>query len=265
MPASHLYVVAQGTYSAADLAVETWQTGIRCLVTTDTERQDVGPLPTTFAPVASLITDSGANWTAQSNWYLEMGVTDFDPVSYLVDHCLDAWTAWLNQTTISSLAQLRSLLVYPIGSDGRVVPAPPYAAGSPARLDITSSYPDGGGSSQVMPLQISVVASHRTAQVGRRGRGRSFVPAIASSGGVFNSSGRLSPTSAGIVRDAQVDLLEALKRTSGAPFVIPAVIGSPWTDYALINEVRVGNVFDTQRRRRRSLEEAWVTSPVDNT
>lgn len=264
MPALHAYIVAQGSYSDPDLTGETWQTGVRALLTTAGEREPVGNLPTDLSPVASVISDSGIGWTAQSNFYIEAGVTDFDPVSYLVDYAMPAWTTWLDQTTFSSLVQLNSILLYPIGSTGLVVPAPPYAVGSPARLDFSGSLPVGGGTGQVMPLQVSIVASHRTPQTGRRGRGRSFLPGIASSGGTFDGSGLVSPTTVGVVRDAQVALLEGLKRDSDPVYVAPAIIGAPWTQYALINQVRVGNVFDTQRRRRRSIVESFEDAPVDN-
>ena len=262
MPALHLYFVAQGDYSAAGLEGETWQTGCRLLATTATERQEVDNLPTNLYPSAQNITDSGTDWTASSNWFLEMGVTDFDPVSWLVDHALPAFTSYLGQTVFSEHTQLRSLLMYPIGDNGLVVPAAPYAQGSPARLDFTGNYPDGGGGLFSLPLQNSIVVSHRTPQTGRRGRGRMFLPGISGSG-VLDANGTIGATRRGTISAAHVTLLEALKRGSGAPFIIPAVIGAPWDRYAMITQCQVGSVMDTQRRRRRSLVEAITSATVD--
>lgn len=42
----------------------------------------------------------------------------------------------------------------------------------------------------------------------------------------------------------------------------PVITGKPYVNYAVINEVAVGNVVDTQRRRRRSLPETYVSGPV---
>ena len=64
---------------------------------------------------------------------------------------------------------------------------------------------------------------------------------------------------------AQVALLEALKYDSAdplGPHIAPCVTGKPFTNYATINTVRVGSVFDTQRRRRRSVTENYLESPV---
>jgi hypothetical protein len=54
-------------------------------------------------------------------------------------------------------------------------------------------------------------------------------------------------------------LLEGISIGSGVPAtwnVRPIVTGSPWGNYAVVNSVQVGDVMDTQRRRRRQLVEA---------
>ena len=118
----------------------------------------------------------------------------------------------------------------------------------------------------MMPLQASLVCSHRTGQIGRRGRGRMFLPpspigvmSTAGSAGGQIASGYISGSLA-----AQVALLEACAiDVAGAGFnCVPAVIGSPWEDYALISSVQVGNYIDTQRRRRNALRETYSTTAV---
>jgi hypothetical protein len=85
-----------------------------------------------------------------------------------------------------------------------------------------------------------------------------FLPGIAASalddhGHV--SSGRVTSFLAG-----QIALLEGLSYTgvgTNSPHVRPIVTGGNWTKYGEITQVRVGSVFDTQRRRRRSLSETY--------
>ena len=106
----------------------------------------------------------------------------------------------------------------------------------------------------MLPLQIAAVASHRTSQIGRRGRGRIFLPGLSAS--ASNGGGFLQSTFVTSVLNGQVALLEALKY-DGLPqstlSIRPVVTGKPFTNYAIINRVQVDNVPDTQRRRRRSL------------
>jgi len=44
--------------------------------------------------------------------------------------------------------------------------------------------------------------------------------------------------------------------------VKPIVTGAPWTHYGVITSVNVGNVADSQRRRRRQLVEARTSLDV---
>jgi hypothetical protein len=62
------------------------------------------------------------------------------------------------------------------------------------------------------------------------------------------------------MRDNLVAFLEAI---SYSPFtsirVRPIVTGAPFVNYGVVTQARIGNVVDTQRRRRRSLPETVVT------
>ena len=63
----------------------------------------------------------------------------------------------------------------------------------------------------------------------------------------------------------QVALLQALTYSGvgmGSPQTAPVVTGKPFVNYARVTEVRVGNVPDTQRRRRRSLPETYVSASL---
>lgn len=264
MAATHLYAVLQGDYVAASLAGEVWQTGCRFATRPgSTAPVDVGAF-VPFDVVALNQSVAEPTYTITSNWTTEMGITDLDPVSWIEDQLRPAAAALVGSNLFSLNIRLRSILVYPIRSpDGRVEPAPPYLQGSPARLDYTSGFPVGTGTASILPLQNSIVSSLRTQQVGRRGRGRMFLPGPVA-GNLLN--GRLNAGVPASYATAMKNFLEACRldgNGAGGVYVAPCVTGAPFSDYALINQVRVGDVVDTQRRRRAGLTEAFSNAAVD--
>lgn len=261
-----MYVVLQGDYTDPALAGEVWQTGTRFATRPGgSPPPDVGAL-VPFDVVALNQLDTQPTYTITSNWTTEMGISDLDPVSWLKDQIRPAATALLGAAAISSSVRLRSILVYPIRSpDGKVEPAPPYAAGSPCRLDYTSSFPTGGGGSGILPPQLSVVASLRTSQVGRRGRGRMYLPPF-NSGALAGGRIRATEvTAAGAAMKAWLEGCRLAGTGPGGVWVSPCVTGDPYTGAALITQVRIGNVYDTQSRRRRALAESFTNTSVDPT
>jgi hypothetical protein len=265
----HLYVVAGGGYVDSGLAEEEWQVGLRFIGTPGSAPDPLGPLPNSWDVVAQNTARTETLWRIDGNWTVEGGVNDLNVGDWLNNELAPAFTTWMGLNLIHNIVRLDTLKVYPIGApDGAVIPAPPYSQGSPVTLTWTSSNPVGGGSSSCLPLQNSLVVSHRTAQVGRRGRGRMYFPAISSTG-LSSTAGSRARLSSGTIAAAvagQKALLEAVQvdGSSSGFWVAPAIIGSPWTDYALINQVQAGDVIDTQRRRRNSLTETVQSDTVDN-
>lgn len=259
----HMLLVAQGGYTDSALSAETWQVGVRLAVVFGTV-DPVGTLPNNWDPVALAVNRTETHWTITSNWTVHgPGVSVFSPDDYLNDQAAPAFATWMAGVPFTSSLQLDQLKISPIGTDGHVVPAPPYSHGTPCTLAWTSSYPVGTNGGQVLPLQNSLVASHRTAQVGRHGRGRMFLPSITAS--ALNSAGLIDSSTAPSIATHQAALLEALSYTGsgvGALAVRPIVTGKPWVNYGVINTVRVGNVMDTQRRRRRSIPETYTNHAV---
>lgn len=259
----HLLLTVQGDYTDPTLASEGWQVGVRlALVFGATD--PVGTLPNNWEPSATTINRAETNWTIAGNWSVDHGVNHFAPDDYLNDQAAPAFTTWLGSISgMSSHTRIRSLKLAPIGTDGREIPAPPYATGSPCLLTWTSSYPVGSNSGNHLPLQVSAVASHRTSQTGRPGRGRMYLPSLNT--GVIQTDGKFDSTWTSSTAGHQKDLLEALYVNAGglgSMIVTPIVTGSGYTRYGVINQVRVGDVPDTQRRRRRSLPETYASVSV---
>lgn len=108
----------------------------------------------------------------------------------------------------------------------------------------------------VLPYQCSVAYSTRTASPTRRGRGRGFLPVFATStavGGLFDSTAQ-----AQVVRavKAMIDHINA--NTSFGCVVYHKTDG----DATYIESIDVGDVFDTQRRRRNQITETRISATM---
>lgn len=126
----------------------------------------------------------------------------------------------------------------------------------------------GSASAQTAPNQTALVASLRSARAGRSNRGRMYLPFLAPT--FVEGTGRIV---AGYAVQAATGMAAFLSTANGeqggttpaGPF--PASIqsqteaGTP----ALVTAVLVGNVADTQRRRRDKLIETYTSEPVTYT
>lgn len=262
----HLLLTISGGYTntAAQFTAETWQTGIRLLFSGPFGPPNLTPsvFPNDWNVTATSIARSETNWDIAGNWLITDSATGlWHPDDYLNDIVAPAVATWFGTANgFSSRCQLRTLKLYPIGApSGDAIPAPPFAQGSPVTLSWKGTLPTGGNSGAAVPPQLSVVASHRTQQVGRHGRGRAFLPPIAATS--LNEGGLSSATQTALLA-AQVGLLEGLYWDGGGEdqWTLPVITGRPFVNYAPITQVRLGNVIDTQRRRRRSAAETFSST-----
>lgn len=264
----HLLLSILGGYTgtAAAFTEETWQTSIRLALVFGTI-DEIGTLPNNWEPTANTVNRTEPDWKIAGNWQVDgPGSSTFRPDDYLDEQAGPAVKDWLTGTNgFSSRVQLRELRLYPIGTNGKAVPAVPYAVGSPMTLVYTGTQPVGGNSGGMIPPQCSVVLSHRTSQIGRRGRGRSFTPPVPT--GAL-TEGRLGDSTAASLLSLQAALLAGLALDTVGPFsaqIRPVITGHPWVNYAQINQVEVDTIFDTQRRRRRSASGTRSQASVDYT
>lgn len=259
----HLLLSIIGDYTDAANVTESWVNTLRLALVFGAV-DPVGTLPSDWNPVAQTINRTETFWTITSNWKITKAGASFQPDDYLNNQVAPAVSTWMGAFARSSRVRVRELKLSPIGAPtGRVVPAAPYTSGTPCLLTYTSAYPAGGNSGELLPLQNAAVASHRTAQVGRHGRGRMYVNGLVV--GDVQADGRFAPGQKVGALSGQVALLQGLSYTGaglGAPQVRPIVTGKPWVNYGIIEQVRVGDVIDTQRRRRRNLVESISSAPV---
>jgi hypothetical protein len=76
------------------------------------------------------------------------------------------------------------------------------------------------------------------------------------------SGAKVSSGTADDIRDAGVQFMEDLAYSGVgglSAHVRPVVTGVPYEQYGVVKAVRVGNIVDTQRRRRNRLSEVYVS------
>lgn len=161
---------------------------------------------------------------------------------------------------ISNLARLDYVSLNAIGPDGKYAdPGSPHTYEYPA-----GSAPTGPLDAFEMP-QLSIVVSLRTEiQRGLATHGRIYPP----TGLQLTSAGRVGSTTATGMAESFSTLCEDIAGydeviLAGAPRVVVASdLGTPGP-MRIVTRVLVGDVVDTQRRRRNQLQETYVTSVVD--
>ena len=284
MSTAHMLLLVQGGYTSLfpTLASETWQFGVRLVVTAGSTPDPLGPLPSEddVHPVADTVSISATNWDIAGNWRWESGIHDLDVGSWLNDQVGPAVRSLLYHdgggiggTLFSNGLYVTRIAAAPIAADGSYIPAPPYASGTPVILTPkTQTYLCGKETNApIMPPQCATVVSTRTAQIGPGGRGRFFLPALNQN--LMNSQGGFATAKTDNIAAAAKQFLEDISFSPLSPpgaFAIPAVVATvavgagkrEFASYAWINQCRVGSVIDTQRRRRRSIPEAFSVVPV---
>jgi hypothetical protein len=111
----------------------------------------------------------------------------------------------------------------------------------------------GTGSGEPLPPQTCIVASLLTILPTRAGRGRMYWPATTLD---TVDGGRVLTASRDILANGVQNMFDSIQAAAGGAYNVvirhPSFIPSTFTD---VTSIRVGDVFDTQRRRRNKLKE----------
>lgn len=123
-----------------------------------------------------------------------------------------------------------------------------------------STSPQAGTLANTMPPQSALVCSLRTNTAGGSGRGRLYWPLLV---GTLNSAGRVTtPLNSTFAGDMKSYLL-GIRSDLAAAFPLIgfdlAVRSKTTHSTPHVTRIQVGNVVDTQRRRRDSLPESYAT------
>lgn len=259
----HLRLQVAGGYSGTGSpAAEVWSFNLRLILNFGAV-DDVGTFPSNWSVEPDFNTTTGATYVTQKTWTANGPLTaDFDPESYLIDQVEPAVADYIGGWKFATRAEVRRISLYPCGSpDGTAL------GGNFADLTYTSSNPHGTGSN-MLPLENSVVVSWATNRLGPRGKGRIYTPVPGTN--VLDADGLLAAGEALDLADASATFLAALSLTGVDTVTIRPVVTGPtakpgepaYSRYAVVKNVRVGHVIDTQRRRRNKEDEDYTVEAV---
>lgn len=264
MPAlQHTYITAHGEWSSSAWLGEFAQFGLRVCYAQGDSEPDKGSIFTPMANgdvTADSGTATGTHGTLTRTWKARIGAvasTDNADAGAQIDMAEDVWTYLSNLTTVQD-ADFRwtHVKLAPILADGT------YGAPS-AIYDFTTNIPGTASASlNCAPPELSIAVSLRAPIIGRRGRGRIYVPGLSTAAiaadGTANS-GYYTNLAGGLVT-----LIGDLENVTGIDTHTPIVsVGSAGSStFVRPSQVRIGNHFDVQRRRQHQVPETYTTTAL---
>lgn len=260
----HFRLTIHGDYTpgSAD-APEIWAVNLRQALVFGTV-DDIGTFPSNWDPQPSFTNNTETDWTTDTTYTINGPGTDFfDPESYLTDYVGPTLQAWMGAAGFSSHVRCTGASLYPCDTTGTAI------GGNVARLTFTT-IPLGTSSGKMLPTENSVVVSWQTHVLGPRGRGRIYGPPITAD--ALTSYGVLDSGWVSTYLNTHVNTIEGLSYSAPAPTQahLRTVVTGPsssggvagYTRYGTIIGARVGQVVDTQRRRRNKLPELYVSDSI---
>lgn len=254
----HVYLTAHGSWHTGEWLGESAQFGLR--LTYEGSIPDRGAIytpGTNGSVVAASGTQAGTNGVLTKAWSCRVGPVgssdDCGPDQQIdlaedLRTFLDATKAYFSQNF-----RWTHFKVCPIGTDGK-------AQGYSSTYTLTT--PVTGTATGHLPPQIAMAVSLRAPIIGRKGRGRFYLPALAST--VATTDGKIVATTANTIRGHVVTLLGNLENPPGLPEYQPCVaIMSAGAALAVRpTQVRTGNRFDTIRSRREQVAESYTATDL---
>lgn len=195
----------------------------------------------------------------------EEGAGNFGVDSDWLNTCLAAWQTYWGNSVHGHHGVYRTLGI----KAGIVLPTGKYDLSNIVTRTYGAPVPGGNPNVTLFPPQISLVASLESAN--RRdlgGKGRMFLPGVGfgiSAAGVIDS-GAQNAIATGIRT-----FFDTIEDAAGSPgYVMIASQGRKTADGTVtappvnrrVTNVRVGNVYDTQRRRRNQLSETYANATL---
>lgn len=211
--------------------------------------------------ISGTMLGGGEEW--QTGFYMGSLTQDASaPTQGFADAVRDAWTTFwsANQSHISSYYIFTAVKCAMLLKNGDYDQS----------FDVVNSYPTpgvaGGGGSLQYPPQVSLVATTIGGSgKGLGGKGRMYLPGVYAA---IDGSGHLGSTECQSIATNLAAFFNSVDSSIDAPGHAVNVsrghknlLGAGARNVP-INGIRVGNVFDTQRRRRNALVETYSTAVV---
>lgn len=260
---THVHLAIHGRYKAATLAGEEWQFGIDFVPILGATLEDVWSVTPNFDATYVPKTTSGTGYLGESNFLLEGGQNDIDPLDWLEDQVMPAAIAYLGTANMfTDQTYIDDITCWPyVGQHVKQLPV----GAAYATITPTVTTWDGAvtSSTGALPPYASYAVSKETIANVPRGRGRFFPPHNAYYNTWYGQDGLLAAAGRTAHAGAAATFLAALKVADADFTMWPVVIGNPWTTAYKIVGVSVDNLPDTQRRRKAQLESVRTEATIN--
>lgn len=258
----HIYVTAHGKWTSTAFLGETAQIGLRLAITEGANEPAKG---TIFTPEANgdVVQDSGTqagtNGVLTRTWAARLGPTgstDNADATMQADLGDDMWT-FLNSVKGAQHSDFRwtHVKIAPILVGG--------VYGAPSATYTFNSELPGSGTGSCMPPEVAIAYSLRAPIIGRRGRGRFYLPAPSTSA-FLATDGTVTLSTRQTHVSYVSTLIANLQDIPGIETYGPTVaIGSASSlTFVRPTEVRIGSHFDAQRRRQDQAVESYYAAQL---
>lgn len=203
---------------------------------------------------------SPEEWSFSTKWNSDLtGTWDAEPDNIDEGGILDAATGLFNSSKFAGGMKMIEWRAYNIKSDG-------LTEGNPRQVLIAPGSEPQGSAGVRFPPQVSLCVTTEGASRGPARFGRFYLPGPAAA---VNADWRMTEADCEAYLALAVDFLKAVSNSidvTGSPRSVEMinVSGIGTGSKQIVDTVRVGRVYDTQRRRRGQLEEAYeVSGTVD--
>lgn len=258
----HVYVTAHGEHTSGHWVGEKAQIGVRLAITPVTAEPAKG---TTFTLALNGDVDvdsgtyAGTNGTLNRTWTARLGIlgsSDNADAAWQADLADDMWT-FLNSVKAYMFVNFKwtHVKIAPILADG--------SYGAPAAI-YQFTTPLAGTATGMLPPEVACAITFRAPVVGRRGRGRFYLPALSNSGTMADNYGILPSAAATALVSAAGTLVTNLENSPGTPDYEAtfAVMSAGSSTAVRPSQVRVGNHLDAQRRRQHQVAEGYTSADL---
>lgn len=257
---AHVYLTAHGSYPAGSWVGESAQIGVRLAFAAVAAAPNKGDV---FTPIANgaITSDTGTlagthgtlarTWTARIN---SVGSTENFDAAAQVDAAEDMW-AFLNAIKAYQHSDFKWTHVKCSAVD-------PTGATPIVSSVYTFSSVLAGAVGTGLPPQVAMALSARANLVGRRGRGRVYIPALGTT--ILTTDGQINTTPANSMRSAFKTLIDNLQAQPGLTLNMPifSIMSADSTTAVRPAEVRTGSRLDTMQSRRRQVTETYTATAL---
>lgn len=256
----HVYMTAHGAWTTGAWVGESAQFGIRIPFATTLNPPSQGEI---FTPLTNqnVVMDqgtlAGVHGSLTRTWTAGIGTVLPGELMNAAGQVDLAEGLWAFLDTIKALNsnsyRWTHIRMAPIDAQGKQT--------QPSSL-FTFTAPMAGLQASVLPPQLAFAVSMRANIIGRRGRGRIYLPALGA--GTVAADGTITVANATTARNAMKTLVDETQNVAGWNLYRPIVaIMSPGSATAVRpSEVRTGNRMDTIQSRRRQVTEVYTALPL---